>query len=119
MKCSSLVAEQAARFRPGAKSGHRTAVVEPKLNGGSCLNTNCLPSENEIWSAKVADLVHHADRFGMVTGPVSSDLKRVLARKRYMVDRLIALQIDEYKASVAELITGTGRFIAPRNVPAQ
>jgi pyruvate/2-oxoglutarate dehydrogenase complex dihydrolipoamide dehydrogenase (E3) component len=47
-----------------AKSGHRTAVVERKLIGGSCPNTNCLPSKNEIWSAKVADLVHHADRFG-------------------------------------------------------
>jgi len=45
-----------------AKSGHRSAVVERKLIGGSCPNTNCLPSENEIWSAKIADLVHHADR---------------------------------------------------------
>src|SRR3981189_884271 len=31
-----------------AKSGHRTAVVERKLIGGSCPNTNCLPSKNEI-----------------------------------------------------------------------
>ena len=51
-----------------AKSGHRTAVVERKLIGGSCPNANCLPSKNEIWSAKVADLVRHADRFGIVTG---------------------------------------------------
>src|SRR5882757_9862631 len=59
-----------------AKSGHRTAVVERKLIGGSCPNTNCLPSKNEIWSAKVADLVHHADRFGIVTGPVATDMKK-------------------------------------------
>jgi pyruvate/2-oxoglutarate dehydrogenase complex dihydrolipoamide dehydrogenase (E3) component len=65
-----------------AKSGHRTAVVERELIGGSCPNTNCLPSKNEIWSAKVADLVHHADRFGMVTGSVATDMKKVLARKR-------------------------------------
>src|SRR5580704_11206627 len=32
--------------------GHRTAVIERKLIGGSCPNTNCLPSKNEIWSAK-------------------------------------------------------------------
>jgi ribulose 1,5-bisphosphate synthetase/thiazole synthase len=31
-----------------AKTGHRTAVVERKLIGGSCPNTNCLPSKNEI-----------------------------------------------------------------------
>jgi pyruvate/2-oxoglutarate dehydrogenase complex dihydrolipoamide dehydrogenase (E3) component len=99
-----------------AKSGHRTAVVERKLIGGSCPNTNCLPSKNEIWSAKVADLVHHAERFGMVTGPVTTDMKRVLARKRDMVEGLIALHLDLYKASGAELIMGTGRFIAPKTI---
>src|SRR6516162_4528719 len=99
-----------------AGSGHRTAVVERKLIGGSCPNTNCLPSKNEIWGAKVADLVHHADRFGMVTGSVATDMKRVLARKRDMVDGLIAMHLDQYKASGAELIMGTGRFIAPKTI---
>src|SRR6266478_3042033 len=99
-----------------AKSGHRTAVVERKLIGGSCPNTNCLPSKNEIWSAKVADLVHHADRFGMVTGAVTTDMKRVLARKRDMVDGLIAMHLDQYRASGAELIMGTARFVGPKTV---
>jgi len=99
-----------------ARSGHRTAVVERKLIGGSCPNTNCLPSKNEIWSAKVADLVHHADRFGMVTGSIATDMKKVLARKRDMVDGLIAMHLDNYKASGAELIMGTGRFIAPKTI---
>jgi pyruvate/2-oxoglutarate dehydrogenase complex dihydrolipoamide dehydrogenase (E3) component len=99
-----------------AKAGHRTAVVERKLIGGSCPNTNCLPSKNEIWSAKVADLVHHADRFGMVTGSTATDMTRVLARKRDMVDGLIAMHLDNYKASGAELIMGTARFIAPKTI---
>jgi pyruvate/2-oxoglutarate dehydrogenase complex dihydrolipoamide dehydrogenase (E3) component len=42
-----------------ARSGRRTAVVERRYIGGSCPNINCLPSKNEIWSAKVAYLVHH------------------------------------------------------------
>jgi pyruvate/2-oxoglutarate dehydrogenase complex dihydrolipoamide dehydrogenase (E3) component len=99
-----------------AESGHRTVVVERKLIGGSCPNTNCLPSKNEIWSAKVADLVHHADRFGMVTGPTATDMKKVLARKREMVDGLIAMHLDHYQTSGAELIMGTGRFIAPKTI---
>jgi pyruvate/2-oxoglutarate dehydrogenase complex dihydrolipoamide dehydrogenase (E3) component len=86
------------------------------LIGGSCPNTNCLPSKNEIWSAKVADLVRHADRFGIVTGSSATDMKRVLARKREMVDGLIAMHLDRYKASGAELIMGTGRFIAPKTI---
>jgi pyruvate/2-oxoglutarate dehydrogenase complex dihydrolipoamide dehydrogenase (E3) component len=99
-----------------AKSGCRTAVVERKLIGGSCPNTNCLPSKNEIWSAKVADLVHHADRFGMTTGPVSTDMRQVLARKQAMVDGLIAMHLDLYKSSGAELIMGTGQFVAPKTI---
>jgi pyruvate/2-oxoglutarate dehydrogenase complex dihydrolipoamide dehydrogenase (E3) component len=99
-----------------AKSGHRTAVVERKLIGGSCPNTNCLPSKNEIWSAKVADLVQHAGRFGSVTGPTSTDMKQVQARKRGMVENMVAKHLELYQASGAELIMGTARFIAPKIV---
>jgi pyruvate/2-oxoglutarate dehydrogenase complex dihydrolipoamide dehydrogenase (E3) component len=99
-----------------AHSGHRTAVVERKLIGGSCPNTNCLPSKNEIWSAKVADLVRRADQFGIVAGSPALDMTRVLARKREMVNGLIAMHLDRYKASGAELIMGAGRFVAPKTI---
>jgi pyruvate/2-oxoglutarate dehydrogenase complex dihydrolipoamide dehydrogenase (E3) component len=99
-----------------AHSGHRTAVVERKLIGGSCPNTNCLPSKNEIWSAKVADLVRRADQFGIAAASPAVDMARVLARKREMVNGLIAMHLDRYKASGAELIMGTGRFIAPKTI---
>src|SRR5881396_3149949 len=99
-----------------AKSGHRTALVERKLIGGSCPNTNCLPSKNEIWSAKVADLLHHAVQFGIVTGSVAVDMAKVRQRKREMVEGLIALHLDLYRHSGAELIMGDGRFVAPKTL---
>jgi pyruvate/2-oxoglutarate dehydrogenase complex dihydrolipoamide dehydrogenase (E3) component len=99
-----------------AGSGRRTAVVERKWIGGSCPNVNCLPSKNEIWSAKVADLVHHATKFGMVTGSTAIDMTRVRQRKRDMVEGLIAMHLDKYRASGAELIMGTGRFVAPKTL---
>jgi len=99
-----------------AGSGRRTAVVERKWIGGSCPNINCLPSKNEVWSAKVADLVHHAARFGMVTGTVALDMGRVRQRKRDMVEGLIATHLELYKASGAELIMGEGRFVAPKTI---
>jgi pyruvate/2-oxoglutarate dehydrogenase complex dihydrolipoamide dehydrogenase (E3) component len=40
----------------------------------------------------------------------------VLARKRDMVDGLIAMHLDQYKSSGAELIMGTGRLIAPKTI---
>jgi len=69
-----------------AKSGHRTVMVERRWIGGSCPNIACLPSKNEIWSARVIDLVKHAAEFGMVAGSIQVDMARVLQRKRDMVE---------------------------------
>jgi len=99
-----------------AKAGYRTVVVERRWIGGSCPNVNCLPSKNEVWSAKVATLVKHAAEFGMVTGSAVIDMVRVRDRKRHMVDGLIAMHLERYKASGAELVMGTGRFVAPKTL---
>jgi len=54
------------------QSGKRSAVVERRWVGGSCPNIACMPRKNEIWSARVAHLTHHAANFGTVTGTVST-----------------------------------------------
>jgi len=99
-----------------AQSGRPTAVVERQWIGGSCPNIACLPSKNEIWSAKVAHLVHDAAQFGTNTGPVAVDMATVRKRKRDMVDRQIAAHVQNYKTSGAELVMGTGRFVAPKTL---
>jgi pyruvate/2-oxoglutarate dehydrogenase complex dihydrolipoamide dehydrogenase (E3) component len=99
-----------------AQSGRRTAVVERKLIGGACPNIACMPSKNEIASAKIVDLARHGNTYGTVTGPVIVDMARVLQRKRAMVDRQIAKHLQIYRASDAELIMGSGRFVAPKTV---
>ena len=100
-----------------ARSGRRTAVVERRWIGGSCPNIACLPSKNEIWSARVAHLAQHGAKFGtMITGPVTTDMAKVRQRKRDMVDREIALHLQNYKTSGAELIMGAGRFVAPKTL---
>src|SRR5262245_8825904 len=99
-----------------ARSGRRTAVVERRYIGGSCPNINCLPSKNEIWSAKVAHLVRHAAEYGTVTGAVSTDMAVVRQRKRGMVEGQIAAHLQNYKSSGAELILGKGRFVAPKTL---
>jgi len=99
-----------------AGSGRRTAVVERRYIGGSCPNINCMPSKNEIWSAKVAHLVRHAAQFGTMTGPVAIDVAKVRQRKRDMVESEIATHVQNYKTSGTELIMGTGRFVAPKTL---
>ena len=77
-----------------ARLGRRTAVVERRWIGGSCPNIACLPSKNEIWSAKVADLAHHASQFGtVISGSLTTDMAEVRQRKRDMVDRAVALHL--------------------------
>ena len=96
--------------------GRRTAVVERRWIGGSCPNIACLPSKNEIWSARVAHLAHNAAQFGTATGPVATDMAKVRQRKRDMVEREIALHLENFKATGAELIMGSGRFVAPKRL---
>jgi pyruvate/2-oxoglutarate dehydrogenase complex dihydrolipoamide dehydrogenase (E3) component len=99
-----------------AQSGHRTAVVERRWIGGSCPNVACMPSKNEISSAKVAHSVRHGREYGAVTGSVTVDMAIVRQRKRAMVERQVAKHLEIYRASGAELITGSGRFIAPKTL---
>ncbi|MEW6436950.1 MAG: FAD-dependent oxidoreductase [Pseudomonadota bacterium] len=102
-----------------AKSGLRSALVERRWIGGSCPNIACMPSKNEVWSARVAHLVHHARAFGTLTTPGKIDMAQVRQRKRDMVTGEIAGFLGGFKASGAELIQGSGRFIAPKTLEVQ
>src|SRR4030081_1933179 len=101
-----------------ASSGRRVAVVERRWIGGSCPNINCLPSKNEIWSAKVIDLARHGSEYGISRGVHSVDMSRVRKRKRDMVASLKTETLKQYHDSGAELIMGSGTFIAPKTVRA-
>ena len=99
-----------------AESGQQTLVVERRWIGGSCPNINCLPTKNEIWSAKVADLVGRASAFGVSTGPVSTDMAGVRKRKREMVEALVAIHLEKYKATGAQLVMGEAKFVGPKTL---
>jgi len=99
-----------------AKTGLKTAVVERKWIGGSCPNIACLPSKNEIHSAYVVHCARVGAEYGVMTGPVKVDMAKVVSRKRAMVERLIDAHLKNYKESGAELIMGSGRFVAPKTL---
>src|SRR6516165_5197709 len=99
-----------------ARLSQRTAVVERQWIGGSCPNIACMPSKNEIRSAEVAHLARHAAEFGTMTSSVVVDMATVRRRKREMVERQVAKHLENYRASGAELIMGSGRFLAPKTL---
>jgi Pyridine nucleotide-disulphide oxidoreductase len=61
-------------------------------------------------------LAQTANRFGTVTGPVRTDMAKVRSRKQVMIEREIAAHLNAYATSGAELIMGSGRFVAPKTI---
>jgi pyruvate/2-oxoglutarate dehydrogenase complex dihydrolipoamide dehydrogenase (E3) component len=102
-----------------AQARRRTAVVERKWIGGSCPNIACMPSKNEISSARVAHLLRHATEYGWRINPGTIDMAVVRRRKREMVEAQVANHVQNYTASGAELIMGSGRFVAPKTIEVQ
>jgi pyruvate/2-oxoglutarate dehydrogenase complex dihydrolipoamide dehydrogenase (E3) component len=98
------------------KAGRKVVVVERRWIGGSCPNINCLPSKNEIWSARVAHIVRHAAEYGTVVEGARTDMAQVLARKRKMVDDQVAFHRAMYQSSGNELVLGEGRFVGPKTL---
>lgn len=99
-----------------ASQGKRLAVIERRYIGGSCPNIACLPSKNIIHSAKVASYFQRSAEFGIVAGDWKVDMRAVRGRKRRMVDGQLAIHLDKFKASGAELVMGHGRFVGPKTI---
>jgi pyruvate/2-oxoglutarate dehydrogenase complex dihydrolipoamide dehydrogenase (E3) component len=99
-----------------AQSGRRAAVVERRWIGGSCPNIACMPTKNEISSARVAHWARKAAEFSTITGAPAIDMRAVRQRKRKMVERQVATHLRNYKTTGAELIMGTGRFVSPKTL---
>src|SRR6201996_7632101 len=93
-----------------AQSGQEAVVIERRWIGGSCPNINCLPAKNEIWSAKVAHLAQHAAEFGVSGSFSHTDMEAVRKRKREMVAALVAIHVEKYKSTGAQLVMGEARF---------
>jgi pyruvate/2-oxoglutarate dehydrogenase complex dihydrolipoamide dehydrogenase (E3) component len=60
--------------------------------------------------------VRHAAEFGTLTGSVVVDMATVRRRKREMVERQVDRHLEIYQASGAQIITGEGRFVAPKSL---
>jgi pyruvate/2-oxoglutarate dehydrogenase complex dihydrolipoamide dehydrogenase (E3) component len=102
-----------------AKKGKRVVVIERQYVGGACPNIACLPSKNIVHSAKVASLFYRSEEFGISKDHVRINMAAVRARKREMVQELVDLHLDQYRKSGAELVMGTGRFVATRTIEAK
>jgi pyruvate/2-oxoglutarate dehydrogenase complex dihydrolipoamide dehydrogenase (E3) component len=99
-----------------ASQGKRVAVVERRNLAGSCPTIACAPSKNVIHGAKVANYFRRGAEFGIAAGDWKVEMPAVRDRKRKMVDGIVALNVNAYRESGAELVKGQGRFVGPRTI---
>ena len=67
-------------------AGLKTAIIERKLFGGTCVNVGCIPTKTLVASARAAHMARRGSDFGVVIGgEVATDMKRVKARKDEVV----------------------------------
>ena len=68
------------------QEGMKTAVIERKLFGGTCVNVGCIPTKALVASARAAHMARRGADFGVtVASPVEVDMKKVKARKDAIV----------------------------------
>jgi pyruvate/2-oxoglutarate dehydrogenase complex dihydrolipoamide dehydrogenase (E3) component len=101
-----------------AQSGRRTAILERKLFGGTCVNVGCIPTKTLIASARVAHMARRGADFGVLhDAPPRIDMARVKARKDEVVRKSnegVANWLR--KTPNVTVIEGHGRFEGPRTV---
>jgi pyruvate/2-oxoglutarate dehydrogenase complex dihydrolipoamide dehydrogenase (E3) component len=100
-----------------AAAGLRTALIERKHVGGTCINEGCTPTKTMVASARVAYLARRAADYGVHAGNVSVDMQRVRQRKRDIVDTFRnGSQARIEKTPNLDLIFGEASFAGPKSV---
>jgi dihydrolipoamide dehydrogenase len=96
-----------------AQLGKSVALIEKNLLGGTCLNVGCIPSKTLLSSAAVLHQVKKAAAFGISTGPVAFEYKKMKERKDQVVSRIRSGLEGLIKQNKITIIPGTASFENP------
>jgi len=104
------VAEKAAAY------GKRTAVIESKALGGTCVNVGCVPKKIMWYGAELAQAVKNAPDFGVDVELKGIDWKRLVTGRERTIDG-IRNYWDGYADSLGlTVIRGHARFVDAKTV---
>src|SRR5688572_7804526 len=101
-----------------AQSGRKTAIVERKLLGGTCVNVGCVPTKTLIASARAAHVNRTASEYGVAA---SGEVRVVMARVKARKDALVREFSDGLRTWLEQtpnltVINGHARFEAAHRV---
>ena len=102
--------------RLGAE-GLKTAIVERKLLGGTCVNVGCIPTKTLVASAHAVHMARRGGEFGFAAGEIQVDMAAVKRRK----DEVVKHSSDGLAGWIVgmknvTLLSGHARFTAPRTL---
>jgi pyruvate/2-oxoglutarate dehydrogenase complex dihydrolipoamide dehydrogenase (E3) component len=100
------------------QEGMKTAIVERKRFGGTCVNVGCIPTKALIASARAAHMARRGSDFGVaIDGSINVDMKQVKARKDGIV-RQSNEGVTNWLKSMKNLSVyeGHGRFESSNSV---
>lgn len=69
-----------------AAKGRKTALIERKHIGGTCINEGCTPTKTMVASARVAYLARRAADYGVKVSSPAISMEKIRQRKRDIVD---------------------------------
>src|SRR5262245_10153152 len=71
-----------------AGAGMKTAIVERKRFGGTCVNNGCIPTKTLVASARAAHIARRGGEYGVrIDGAIAVDMKKIKERKDAVVGR--------------------------------
>jgi len=100
-----------------AQAGWKMALVERRFIGGTCINVGCTPTKTMVASARAAHLARRAATYGVETGPVRVNMRRVRERTRDIVRQF--RESSERSVETTDgltLFSGEGSFSGPGTV---
>ena len=69
--------------------GKKTAIIERKKVGGTCLNVGCIPSKALLKHSELVEEIQKANRWGLHTDKLSIDFPKLMKRKDQVVSTLV------------------------------
>src|SRR2546423_7348136 len=63
------------------KEGLKTALIERKLLGGTCVNNGCVPTKTLVASARAAHMARRGADYGFSIGKLEIDMAAIKRRK--------------------------------------
>ena len=99
-----------------AQHGLKTALVEARETGGTCLNRGCIPTKTLLHSAELYREMKHGGSIGVYAEGLSYDISAMYRRKDEVVTELRDGIEALVRANKVELVLGTAKILSASEV---